>query len=341
MAHDVFISYSSADKPLADTVCAGLEERGLNCWIAPRDILPGSDWGAAIIDAITGARVMVLIFSASANTSRQIKREVERAVAKGVAIVPLRVEDVPLGKTLEYFISSEHWMDALSRPLEPHVERLASVIRALLARPSRQSDFGIAKIPQPLPGGTPGTTGNLATVAQFRTRPAPALANVPLPQPAPGKRRLAFILGGVAAAAFLVFSVARASAPHILSVQFPTTIYAGQQATGTIAFEDAKKGVATARLDVVEATNFSGFAFPTPQAAGRTSGTISFWLVSPTPQHIVLQAVLVDPSGRQSKPVPFAFNVQTPPSVGLPKGRRSTRDWSIEAPNGFRFKIPR
>ena len=52
MAHDVFISYSSKDKAVADAVCAGLEGRGIACWMAPRDIVPGVDWGAAIIDAI-------------------------------------------------------------------------------------------------------------------------------------------------------------------------------------------------------------------------------------------------------------------------------------------------
>jgi hypothetical protein len=38
MAHDVFISYSSKDKPVADAVCAGPEGRGIRCWVAPRDI---------------------------------------------------------------------------------------------------------------------------------------------------------------------------------------------------------------------------------------------------------------------------------------------------------------
>jgi hypothetical protein len=345
MAHDVFISYSTADKALADTVCAGLEQRGLTCWIAPRDILPGSDWGAAIIDAINGAKVMVLIFSSSANTSRQIKREVERAVAKGVSIVPLRVEDVPLGKTLEYFISSEHWMDALSRPLEPHVERLGAAIRALLARPSRQSDFAIPRpTPPPAPGGTPGTTGNLATVAPFPSRPAPAPAPTIAGDPAPAKRGKGRIAIGIAAGIaflYIVAAIARGGPPHILSVQFPTAIYAGQRATGIVTFEDAKKGVASARFNVLEATNFQGFAFPTPQVAGRANGTISFWIMTPTPQHIALQAVLVDSAGRASKPVPFAFDVQTPPSTGRPSRGRATRDWSIEAPNGFRFKIPR
>jgi hypothetical protein len=36
MAHDVFISHSSEDKPAADAVCAILEESEVRCWIAPR-----------------------------------------------------------------------------------------------------------------------------------------------------------------------------------------------------------------------------------------------------------------------------------------------------------------
>jgi hypothetical protein len=49
VAQDVFVSYSSRDKPVADAVCASLEGRGIRCWIAPRDILPGADWGEEII----------------------------------------------------------------------------------------------------------------------------------------------------------------------------------------------------------------------------------------------------------------------------------------------------
>jgi hypothetical protein len=41
MAHDVFISYASEDKTVADAVCAMIESQGVRCWIAPRDVLPG------------------------------------------------------------------------------------------------------------------------------------------------------------------------------------------------------------------------------------------------------------------------------------------------------------
>ena len=68
MPRDVFVSYSTRDKAAADAVCASLEINGLRCWIAPRDIVPGMDWGEAIIDAMNTSRVMVLVFSSHANT---------------------------------------------------------------------------------------------------------------------------------------------------------------------------------------------------------------------------------------------------------------------------------
>src|SRR5919197_3613799 len=94
MAHDVFISYSAKDKATADGVCATLEAKGIRCGIAPRDILPGMDWGEAIIEAIHTSRVMILVFSSNANDSNQIKREVERAVSGGILVIPLRIENV-------------------------------------------------------------------------------------------------------------------------------------------------------------------------------------------------------------------------------------------------------
>lgn len=134
MAHDVFISHSAKDKPIADAVCATLEKDGIRCWIAPRDIVPGTQWGEAIIDAISECRVMVLVFSSNANESQQIIREVERAVSKGIPVIPFRVEDVDPNKSLEYFISAPHWLDALSPPLEKHLEQLSSTITLLLAK---------------------------------------------------------------------------------------------------------------------------------------------------------------------------------------------------------------
>jgi formylglycine-generating enzyme required for sulfatase activity/uncharacterized RDD family membrane protein YckC len=132
MSHDVFISYSSKDKNAGDAVCAVLERNGVRCWIAPRDVVPGMVWGSAIVSAIHGAKVMVLVFSGAANTSPQIEREVERAISKGIPVIPFRIEDVQPSDSLEYFISASHWLDAFTAPLEQHLETLARVVRRII-----------------------------------------------------------------------------------------------------------------------------------------------------------------------------------------------------------------
>src|SRR5438132_14330250 len=118
MAHDVFVSHSVKDKAVAEAIVARLEADSVMCWIAPRDVVAGADWGESIIDAIESSRIMILIFSKSANETSQIKREVERAVNKDVYLIPFRIEDIPPTKSLEYFISTSQWMDAFPPPLE-------------------------------------------------------------------------------------------------------------------------------------------------------------------------------------------------------------------------------
>jgi hypothetical protein len=132
MAYDVFISHSSKDKTVADATCAFLESKGIRCWIAPRDIRPGANYGGAILKAIREARVMVLIFSSHANASVQITREVERAINAGATVIPFRIEDVLPKDDLDYFLSTPHWLDAFTPPLERHLERLAVVIPEVL-----------------------------------------------------------------------------------------------------------------------------------------------------------------------------------------------------------------
>jgi WD40 repeat protein len=138
MPYEVFVSYAHQDKSTADAACALLEREGIRCWIAPRDIEPGADWGAAVINAIKSCRAVVLVFSAAANTSPQILREVERAVHLGVPVIPVRLEDVVPEGALEYHLGTVHWLDAMTPPLEAHLHRLADALLLLLNREKQQ-----------------------------------------------------------------------------------------------------------------------------------------------------------------------------------------------------------
>jgi len=132
MNFDVFISYAIEDKATADAACARLEADGIRCWIAPRDVPPGAEWAGAIVDAIDHCRAMVLIFSSSANGSKQIHREVHRAFDKEVPVVPFRIENIVPEKSLAYYMGPVHWLDALTLPLEQHLQRLAVSVKTFV-----------------------------------------------------------------------------------------------------------------------------------------------------------------------------------------------------------------
>lgn len=129
MGRDIFISYSQPDRECAFELTHHLETSGFSVWIAPRDVSPAADWAEEIIEAISAARVMVLVFSQSSNSSPQVRREVERAVHKELRILPFRIEDVLPSRSLEYFLSSQHWLDGFPAPRAPHYERLSRCLR--------------------------------------------------------------------------------------------------------------------------------------------------------------------------------------------------------------------
>ena len=131
-AREVFLSYASADRAVADRVLAGLESRGLSCWMAPRDITPGHEYAADIIDGIASSGMMVLIFSGASDASPHVHREVERAVGSRRALVPYWIEDVPPSKAMQYYLSSPHRLMALDGDHDRHIETLAHAVTQIL-----------------------------------------------------------------------------------------------------------------------------------------------------------------------------------------------------------------
>ena len=179
MAHDVFISYSSRDKPTADAVCYELEAAGIRCWIAPRDILPGQHWGAAIVEAIHSSRLMVLILSANANASDQVLREVERSVHRSIPIIPFRIEEFELASAFEYYLSVPHWLDAMTGPMEDHIQRLVHTAKVLLDQ--ERPPQAVPAAPPQSPGPAPDDDAQLEAVV----RPQPGDFAPPPPREPP------------------------------------------------------------------------------------------------------------------------------------------------------------
>ncbi|MBE6246937.1 MAG: toll/interleukin-1 receptor domain-containing protein [Bacteroidales bacterium] len=112
MNHDIFISYSSVDKIAANAICHVLEQNKLRCWIAPRDIPPGAEYGDLIDEAIKHADIVVIIFSETSSTSSWVKGELNIAFEEQKTIIPFRLDSTPLKGQNRLILAQKHWIDA-------------------------------------------------------------------------------------------------------------------------------------------------------------------------------------------------------------------------------------
>lgn len=138
----VFVSYATADRKQAVSLCTALERRETECWIASRDVAPGENYQESIVRALRGARAMVLVFSESANNSDEIKKELSLASRYHVPVVALRIADVEPSDAFAYELSTRQWIDAFDG-WDQSIELLARRIADLQA-----AKGGVAKSPQ-------------------------------------------------------------------------------------------------------------------------------------------------------------------------------------------------
>jgi len=146
MTHDVFISYSTKNKSVADPLCAALESAAIPCWMAPRDVQPGLPFAGQITRAIHGSKTMVLIFSADSNNSEQVLRELELAADARLPIIQFRIEDLIPNDDLQYYLSTPHWFDATKAPLDQHLGPFAIALKTLFETSAKQMKKSLGKI---------------------------------------------------------------------------------------------------------------------------------------------------------------------------------------------------
>jgi adenylate cyclase len=132
---DVFVSYASQDAAVANSVVEHLEQQGIRCWIAPRDVRPGTEYADAIVAAINESTAVALILSGSAVASTHVGREIERAASKHKQIIAFRIDAAPLSRSLEYFLSNSQWIDVQALGLQAALGKLAEAVAQAPAAP--------------------------------------------------------------------------------------------------------------------------------------------------------------------------------------------------------------
>ena len=148
MAHDVFISYSQSDKAAADAVCHRIEDAGIRCWIAPRDIGYGLGWDEAITQAIGETKLAVVIFSQVSTASPQVMNEVAATLEAEATLIPFRIDGV--ASTDGTAMPRLHWLDTLSAPLDARIDRLIESVRSNLFGAPQEGPSTAAAEAQPM-----------------------------------------------------------------------------------------------------------------------------------------------------------------------------------------------
>jgi rhodanese-related sulfurtransferase len=132
MAHQVFISHARTDFDTADLIRKSLEENGIDCWIAPRDVVPGAPFGSQITDAIQASKIMLLIFSNAVNNSMAVQNEVFLAIESGVTVLPFRIENIEFNEELRYHLNRLHWLNGFPPPVTTHMGNLIDSVKTIL-----------------------------------------------------------------------------------------------------------------------------------------------------------------------------------------------------------------
>ena len=129
--YDIFVSYATANRELAEHIVTRIEARGFKCFIAPRDMRTGEDYASEIVRAISNSAVVLLIFSSAADKSGYVLREINSAVSRNKTVIPFRIENFLPSEAMEFYLGPTHWLDAYPNILDTHLDSLEKELKAL------------------------------------------------------------------------------------------------------------------------------------------------------------------------------------------------------------------
>ncbi len=130
----IFISHSSKDDSTAQVICEYLENNDIDCWLDHRDVKPWNQWVESIVSAIKDSDLMLLVFTNHANISKHVGRELTLAAKNEVDIISIKIEDIEPSSKFEYYLNDIQWYDAISVPLENHLNKLLDHVNEFMSQ---------------------------------------------------------------------------------------------------------------------------------------------------------------------------------------------------------------
>lgn len=107
----VFLSYSSLDEKLARGICDYLEQNGVNCWAAYKDIRPNELYAKQIMSAMAQCHCLLFLLTQNSNNSTPILSELERATTtQHIPIVTIKQGAFTVAEEIMFYIARRQFI---------------------------------------------------------------------------------------------------------------------------------------------------------------------------------------------------------------------------------------
>ena len=117
MSKQVFISYSTKDS-LPGLFRECIEMHGIECWIAPRDIIAGVPYARSIIEGIKTCNIFLIFISRNSIKSEDVLNELDNAHGLHKTIIPIFLDNIDLSDELCYYLKRKQWIDCSASTLD-------------------------------------------------------------------------------------------------------------------------------------------------------------------------------------------------------------------------------
>ena len=165
--HDIFISYSHKDRQVANMVLSILEQNGIKCWIDYRDAMVGENYAASIVRAIKDCKFFILLLSVNSSESPHVINEVNSAVTALKTVVPFKIDEAEISDTMEYYVGKTHWLDAITPPMESHIQELVARLKSYAVSSTESARAVEANQSSPVKRKTPTNECRMMTLQEL------------------------------------------------------------------------------------------------------------------------------------------------------------------------------
>ena len=152
MTPDAVLFYADDEEGAGGAICKALEENGIQCWMASRDVPPGEDPREAAVLAITSCELIVVIFSPRLPRREEVGRLLGRLCERGLPVIAVCLGETGFPESIRYLPNPPRVFDASTPPLEDLLPLLVVMAKECLPA-FAEREAGVS----PSPRGKKGT----------------------------------------------------------------------------------------------------------------------------------------------------------------------------------------